>query len=267
MLNNSYINMEKESLSAYLASKQYDINQASFDKAMHTSLQSDYRRHIKVKVRRQGVYNYYTSQLHIDPNSSHADILRDMEATFQEDEWGKLSAQDTRALFVTLSPEPGTVDPYVFQADVNRTFMKERIGILSTLWCFEQSGTEENKNIGYHPHMHALLLLNKGNVSGERGKVKSFITRSFKKYRTKTDMYLDVKPVSINKLPDKIKYIKGDKRISDKQEKCKADNIWRKELGMDSAYLFPMVDSVTEDGIVTPLARFNEVTSREDYLN
>lgn len=207
------------------------------DSGLAKELEHHRRQYIKLKVVRNGPVKTFQEAYHIPDGHSHLDWLHEYEEMLEQKDFGsKTTAQKTFSLFVTLSPEPGTVEPLVLLADMQRFFNKSHKGFGSIIWCMEQSGTVKQNNLGYHPHVHALIELDKSSQSGQRSKAKDTIVRNFKKYKTKSDAYLDIKPVSEAKHRDKVLYICGMKRDKEKLEKVEADKIWREQLGIDPVY-------------------------------
>lgn len=205
-------------------------------KAQDKLYMDTYMKVIKMKAAKQGMAKVLAAEMGIWPGSSWHDVLDDFDELEESKGWGKTSAKDTIGLFITLSPEPGTATADEMLASLDKMFGKPKKGINASMWCVEQSGTVEKGNVGYHPHVHALILLNKNDQSGERAKAKAMVVRNLKKYKTKSDAYLDVKAVSEGKLDDKIAYIMGKKTDKSKQPQVDADVIWRSENGYESVY-------------------------------
>lgn len=219
----------------------YDRAVKAMRSAEDKVVQDIVRKVIKIKIKKQG-HERVVRDIYRIPDTDCPEIVdyaKELDQLEDEEEWGKLSGQETMALFVTLSPEPGTATPEDMLETFNKMFGKAKKGVTIAVWSIEQSGTKSKDNIGYHPHVHCLIVLDKTNQSGERSKVKAMLLRNLKKYRTKSDAYLDIKPVSDRKIDDKLLYIKGEKRDKFKQEQVQADIEWRQEHGYSPFYASP----------------------------
>lgn len=205
--------------------------------AHYKEYQDDVRRIIKIKRREKGITETYA---HIFagclPGTNQYAQLQEMEEILEQEEWGKLSAQNTIALFVTLSPEPGTVTPIELLASFEKMLGKDKQGIAQSYWSIENEGTN-----GPHPHIHSLIYLDKTKPSGERGKVRAMIKRHLEKYKTKTEHYLQIKPVSEAKVKDKLDYVMGNKREKVKMEFVEKDRQWRKDNNYQELYAHPPI--------------------------
>jgi len=153
--------------------------------------------------------------------------------------WGKLSGTDTVALFVTVSPEPGSIQEFTFLSLVHKFCRKSRKGIRGALYCFEQSGYEGGPELGYHPHAHILLFLDKTQEAGERARVRKQVYGAFSKLKTKSEAYLQVKAVSKKSVQSKVDYILGNKHKDDAPAKHKYDLAWRQKIQLQDVYLTP----------------------------
>lgn len=114
-------------------------------------------------------------------------------------------------------------------------FLSKKTGMKSCHFNIEQSGTVAGGNVGYHPHSHILIELDKSCQTGERKRMKNKIERYFSKYRTKSNAYLDVRAVSATTYPKKLDYING-KKEADKAAQLEADTVYREQCGLDRVY-------------------------------
>ena len=200
--------------------------------AVSKEVQAEFRKNIKVKIVRKGRVAAYSEVLGYVPSLLQK-VLEENDQYDEEQEFGsRLSAQDTVALFVTLSPEPGSATIFQMHDSMKRISVKK--GIVCMFWVLENYGGK-----GQHPHVHALILLDKTVVNGERGKMKSTVVRILKGYRTKSDAYLDIKPVSEKSYQKKLDYIVGKKYDKDKMKLVEQDRLWRRELGLSDYYVYP----------------------------
>lgn len=189
---------------------------------------------LKRRAQQEGIVSLLEKRFP-DMLPSDRQFFSDIDQLAQTRKWGKLSAKDTVALFVTFSPEPGTITGSQIQLLIFPWLTKNHKGISSWIYCVEQSGTLQEQNEGYHPHAHILLQLNKSHQCGEREKVRDRIVSKFSSFRTKSDNFLQIKAVSQNKLEDKIGYIKGIK-YEEKTSQLEADRVWRKKLNLLDYY-------------------------------
>lgn len=193
------------------------------------------RKVIKYRIQKNGAYETFNQVIKLDILTEG--YLREYDEI--ESEKGlsntKLTAHDTYGLFVTLSPETGAFDAIEMHNYLHKLLMKDKKGILDIIWCMEQS-SDEFSGKGTHPHAHMLLVLDKTDPSGERARVQKWLQTKLSRYRTKSDVYLDIKCVSQKKLPDKADYIKGIKFDENKKLKVIVDKEWRKDNGWPDYY-------------------------------
>ena len=149
----------------------------------------------------------------------------------------KLSPQETVALFVTLSPEPDIVNAYGILEYMKRIAVKK--GVSSMIWSVENYGVQSE-----HVHCHAVIVLDKTTQNGQRNRMKNTIVNVCKKLKTKSDAYLDIKPVSEKKLKDKVAYVKGEKVDQLKLQGVMKDKEWRKGLGLKDYYVYPEIVNI-----------------------
>lgn len=216
----------------------------ALDSAADKHLEQHFRKVLIKRTQREGLAKVVSEfYLPLHPRYAHIQkYIDEYDENVEKETWGKLTAQKTFGLFVTLSPEPGqfTIED-IYEA--THTFAtKPRKGIEGVIWVYEQSGTLANNNIGHHPHMHMLIILDKTHQGGERGKMRATVTRAFSKFKTKTDVYLDIQPVSEKGLSKKVDYLRGLKTDKTKLPMVEADKIWRKSNNLDPMYRYPLAD-------------------------
>lgn len=219
-------------------------------KAESKVIQDALQKRMRNLISRDGYVNAFTSSLigHGCPDDDP--ILRDLAELDQmeeQKEWGKLTPQQTVALFVTLSPEPGSTTAHDIINAMSK-LIKPSAGLLYGIFNIEQNGTSDN--LGHHPHSHCLLVLDKSNQSGERSKMKAKVERNLKRFKTKSDAYLQVKSVSAKGLQSKIDYVLGNKVDPVKRDAVALDRVWREQEGFQDIY-----GDVPEEGLRTPLAQ------------
>lgn len=210
------------------------------EKGEDDQIKAEVKRKIKIKIRKQGILQTVVDVYGCPPGSAHYKYFEELDQLDEEDEWGKLSGQETVALFVTLSPEPGTATPSEMLQDMEK--LKKKKGIMMMLWSIENYGVKSE-----HPHIHAVIILDKTVPSGERGKMKSTIIRTFQKYKTKSDAYLQIKAVSQKNLKKKIAYVKGEKTDQTKAQNVELDKLWREEHGYDDYYTYGFPETPIHD--------------------
>lgn len=193
---------------------------------------------IKIRIRNQGALKTFTDIYGCPPGSAHYALFEEYDQLQEQEEFGsRLTAQQTVGLFVTLSPEPGTVTADELQESFMKMFgLKPKKGINMAVWCIEKATLDGQDN---HPHVHCAIQLDKTVVNGERGKVKAMLIRHLKKYKTKSEAYLDIQSVSEKSWNKKIAYIKGEKTDPAKQPMVDRDRAWRRSVGLQDVYAYP----------------------------
>lgn len=215
--------------------KELDVLEKCYQAALRKDLESRYRVLIKKKVETEGAVSFYKSVFRNLPDG-HSRVL-DLEELDEIENSkgirGKLSSDQTCGLFVTLSPEPGTVTAIELVMLLKKVFMKTKKGISAAAWSIEKHGKKSD-----HVHAHILILTDRFNQSSELGKMKRWLQGRFSSLKTKTDAYLDIKKVSSSKWQDQCKYIIGEKD-DEKMEGVEKDRIWREEEGIEQFYYYP----------------------------
>lgn len=215
---------------------------AAYTSAEDDMLKDIVKRVIKIKVKRDGAVKTFQTIYSIPDSSRDISYLKQYDELMEEEEMGtRLSAQDTFGLWCTLSPEPTSCTPEQLLSTMERIAKKKGITIM--LYSIEQSGTQANNNIGYHPHAHFFIQLDKTVQQGQRTRMANSVKNVCKSYKTKSDVYLQIKPVSEKNSESKIKYIMGDKTDKTKQAQVDADAIWRKQIGIEPFYTFSSLKS------------------------
>lgn len=229
---------------AFANSNEATRSRKAMEIAEDKEIQDITRKVIKIKIKRQGALQTMSDIYHCPPGTSLHDLLVEYDKLTEEEELGtKLSSHETVALWCTLSPEPESCT----HTDLLKTMQQisEKKGINIITWSIEQSGTEQADNIGYHPHAHFLILLDKTVQQGERKKMKNTVERICKKYKTKSDVYLQIRMSSMKAYNKHLRYVKGDKDDKTKHAQVNADNIWRNKHGMQKYYMQP--DNIPTD--------------------
>lgn len=219
----------------YIQSPLYERVSKIQQRAEDKLLEDVVKKTIKIRIAKEGYVKALTEIFPVPEGSSMYSILEEAEKNEEESTWGKLSGQDTVALFVTLSPLPGSTTPQAMLEDIEK--LSSRKGIEYAMWSIEQSGTIEKGNVGYHPHIHMLIYLDKSVQQGQRGKMKTTVERRLKKYRSTSDAYLDIKACSEKTAKDKREYINGNKRVESKKKQVEADQKWREQEGFEKLYI------------------------------
>lgn len=177
------------------------VNREEKNKELETII----RKAIREDIKKRGAVAVFTEIYGCPPGSSHYAYFEAYDRIHKKKE-SKLSAQETFALFITLSPEPGTATPEDILGTFSNMLGKPKKGIYKAYWSIQQSGGEKPE--GYH--LHCLIVLDKqAGPSAERNKIKSMLTRHLSKYKTKSEAYLDIKPVSKENVKDKLDYVLG----------------------------------------------------------
>lgn len=140
----------------------------------------------------------------------------------------KLSDNATVALMVTFSPDPSHELGFFDLNKLAQKLCKPTKGVRSAVYCIEQRGMVEEE-MGMGAHFHALLNLAAGQQMAQPARQITRICKMFAKYQTTSTHYLQVKKVSLEKLEDKINYIKGLKEDSEKESKLVYDRLWRQQ--------------------------------------
>lgn len=145
----------------------------------------------------------------------------------------KLSAQKTVGLFVTFSPDPeiGMTASDVY--DIGKKLVKKSAGVAQGLFSIEHRDYPETGPVGVH--IHVLIFLDKSDQSGEPARVSRRICNMLRKYKTKTDHYLQISYVSDAGMVKKVAYIHGEKD-DDKMDLVECDRAWRAEVGYKDYY-------------------------------
>lgn len=219
------------------SSSNYDLNSVTEYNAITKEATACIRAVVKDDVQKKGAAATFQQLLSIPDGHSHLDWYRRYDELQEGKEWGgRLSAQQTYGLFVTLSPEPGSVTAGQLLDKFYSLFGKKpKKGIIMVLYCIENATSDGKDN---HPHIHCAIMLDKTVVNGERGKVKSMLERNLRCYKTKSECYLDIKPVSEKNWKNKVSYIQGDKHDVTKQPLVIRDQVWRRENNYDDVYTF-----------------------------
>jgi len=141
---------------------------------------------------------------------------------------------NTDYIFMTVSPRP-SVSFKDFKDTVDKAFKK--IWITDCLWVFEQRGDNENKPVGYLPHMHALIY-RKGKKMNE---FKREFLSSFKKIcdvdnPDTVDNIVNFKYCKDEDINKRREYMLGKKCDEYKQVKQKYDKVWREQIGVKDFY-------------------------------
>lgn len=207
--------------------------------AQNKELQEAIRKTIKIKIKKQGYAETMKAIFQIPEGNS---TLLDLQELDDEEErqklGGKLTAQETYSLWCTLSPEPGTTTWIEMQQSMEKLSKKK--GVAWMMWSHEQSGTSSQANIGSHPHVHFLIILDKQEQSGQATRMKCGIESTLKGYRTKNDCYLQVRACGyadqFKTHKSKIAYMLGQKTDKKKQPQVDADKIWREQQGIEEYY-------------------------------
>lgn len=152
--------------------------------------------------------------------------------------YGKCTPQQCNGLFITLSPEPDKFTYTDLLETFHSIFSKRRKGFAQWWYTCEQSGTDE-ETMGYHPHIHCLLVLDKQYQQGEPSRMARYFENKLSKYRTKSDHFLQIKFVTEKSMQDKMAYILGRKRIPEKQPQVETDKVWRKQNNIKMWYQGP----------------------------
>lgn len=203
-----------------------DANQAKFDKALDRADMNIIQTWRTKQIKKHGIIealgatpdtwgDYYPRLLQID------------EDNYKDDTHGKLTPKETFGFFITLSPEPETVIP--LQLEEVATRITKAKGCLEYMFVIEQSGTGSPHPVGYHPHVHILVKLNKDNQGGEPRRFYNEIKRKCAKFKTKSEAFLQIKAVSKKNYPKKEEYIRGEKIDPSKLHLVKLDIEWREK--------------------------------------
>lgn len=189
-----------------------------------------------------GALEYFTMVLNLEEGDSALDELRDYEDMQYRDLFHtKLTPQETAALFVTISPDPEqTVAEELFEL-AHKVFSKKRSGVSSVTFCIEQSSVldpnNNNEDLGYHPHIHALIVLDKATQNGQPARVTKWVKSKFHGYDHCKNS-IQIKAVSTRGIHNKLRYIEGHKDDPAKQALVDADCVWRLEKGWEDHYTF-----------------------------
>lgn len=200
------------------------------DKAVKKVLYDNFFAHHKSKF--QADPRAYID-LYVQPESKAAyeieinGIIDAVEGEYQSNT-KKLSPQKTVAFLVTFRPED-EIGATIDWLQLKDWFLKPRKGIKKVYICLEQASPDPEQIYGVH--IHAVLILNKEDPSGEVSRVARLIVDKLKAYKTKTTKFLDIKRVSQDSLEDKINYVKGDKYLAEKAPAMQVTDEWRLEMG------------------------------------
>lgn len=199
-------------------------------KARDRVIQQTFEKNHKSHIARKGISAYITE--YVEDNKYQLTEL-DKQVLQRHDKWelesmigSKIQKQDVIGYWVTVSPEPGTVTAQDLVARAQKLYCKDSQMFSGSMFVIEQSGLGDT--LGYHPHLHILLRLDKGQASAELARAYKTIMKQWDCYFTKGNPknFCCIKPVSINTFPKKIEYMLGKKDV-DKESVVKADIEWR----------------------------------------
>jgi len=139
----------------------------------------------------------------------------------------KLKPEDIVAIMVTFSPDPEHDLTFSDLYKLALKVCKKTKGIKESYFTVEQRG-EDIEDCGLGGHFHAMIVLNKDEQMGEPSRQERAILSKLKKFETTSPRFLDIKRVSLDKLPEKLDYITGKKYDEDKFNKMEMDKYWRK---------------------------------------
>lgn len=203
------------------------------DKALQKVTQDKMQQLYKHELNRMGLKDFCARYY---PESAF-NYSRFEEMEERKDFGTKISSKDTIGLFITISPTPGTCSAVGLIEIATKKYLKESQVFTEAHFVIEQGSTTSDSNMGYHPHLHILLKLNKESPSGER-------SRAFKQiknhWRSLSDQKhaVDIKPVSLNTWPKKMKYLNGQKD-EDKLVQVGVDKLWRSQNRYKDIYSYP----------------------------
>lgn len=159
------------------------------------------------------------------------DILKEINELESEDETG-ISPSQCFGYFVTINPVFENKDEKDIIQMLTKTAKKiaSKTGISKALWCFEQTGKGET--LGYHPHVHMVLMRNRQSSQGEPKRLKrninDTIKRSFPDCKNKS-----IKPIKDGTESIRVKYITGNKS---KPYDYDSDKAWRIKWNLNDVY-------------------------------
>ncbi len=131
-----------------------------------------------------------------------------------------------RQYFVTFSPKPEYTLPQIIK--VTKTFIK-RTTILSGYYTYEQRSTDINNIHGIHVH----FLIETSSRDFPRNTKRSILNKYVGHPK-----HIDIRYLGRPEFWDqKLKYIKGDKKDTDKLLKVKVDIKWRINQKLKSLYI------------------------------
>lgn len=217
-----------------------DLVNDAFRKVNLKCLEDDFKVTVRRLVKRHGVVKYYGSVLNVKEGSSAHDTLKLVEAEKDKQEFGtKLTAQETYGIFLTVSPKPDQTDAFNLFKVAEKTFRKLHAGHSCYVWCIEQNGGLDDKHpIGYHPHLHAVIVLDKG--GGKQGaeprKASNWLIERFKAFNN-CNASIQTQWLSKKMIADKCDYVMGKKRDDRKLDLVEVDKSWRKDNGWEDFYV------------------------------
>lgn len=215
----------------------FDIVVNAQSKVCAKLLEEELKGHHKRVIKRVGPKTFFSTVYNLKPGSSAYDQLEAIE----EEEWKhdaltKLTPQCTFGLFLTVSPDPEKTSAQVLFDYCAKVFSKTRVGYLAVTWCIEQSGGEgTNHPLGYHPHLHILVTLNKTSQSGEPRRMRNWLLKTFNPFNN-CNASLQIKAVSNPGLEKKWEYVTGKKTDDKKASLVEQDKLWREQQGWKDYY-------------------------------
>lgn len=102
-------------------------------------------------------------------------------------------------------------------------------GIKNFIWCLDQS-SKAKENAGLHPHVHILIILDKGKQNAEPARMEQGIKNTFSRLGdTKSPGFIYIKAVKEEDIEIKKKYVMGIKNGKEKKKIEEVSKIWRDE--------------------------------------
>ena len=138
------------------------------------------------------------------------------------------SSSNHTCYFMTINWKPG-VTPDKTERIIQNIKSKKWFP-QETIYTYEQRGTcEAEIGVGYHNHF---LMIN---LDKPQSQIHREIYSTIKNF-VGNKMHLDIRKIPPEWVPDKIKYLKGEKWDPEKADKTAMDECFRKQYALDTLY-------------------------------
>lgn len=189
----------------------------------------------KKKIKEIGIKEYckeYNNTMGITSNDTDDELIEKFELMQIQELIGKKAINNkVIAYFITYSPHVDT--PLSKILEILKKF-KIKDGVKKIEYVIEQTGTEKNNNIGYHPHFHMLIKLDKESEASETARFYKYLKSKFPP--GSDGVALQIQCIFTERTYNKkVDYLNGQKD-EEKSDKVLGDVIWRKLNNLQDYY-------------------------------